>query len=372
MVKKELALLAELVNIDSGTGDREGLQRVAAVLEREVSDLGLSWETLEAGNGSLHYVARRGHGAPLLLIAHLDTVFARGTAAARSFRSAGERALGPGVADCKAGVVTILGALAKLAEVGWPDRELICLFNSDEEIGSPGSREIIERLARGAVAALVVEPADGESLIVARKGIGRFVLRVTGKAAHSGANYSEGCNAVLELAHKIIDIQSLTDLAAGVTLNVGVVQGGQRPNIVPDLAVAEIDLRTVRPGQETRVMAELRRIARECRVPGTRATLSGGITRPPMPASPAGRRLFEEFQKAARGLGFELTACESGGGSDANLVAALGIPVIDGVGPSGGGYHSETEYLEIPSLFRRIDLLAEVLGRPGAFPAAPL
>ncbi len=368
MAEKALALLAELVNIDSGTGDRQGLAQIGGILERETDALGFSWECARAGDGSEHYIARRGGrarvsgvGRPLLLIAHLDTVFAKGTAARRGFTLEGDRAKGPGVADCKSGVAAILGALAQLDRSGWPERELVCLFNTDEEIGSPGSREIITRLAREAAAVLVVEPAEGESLTVSRKGIGRFVLRVTGKAAHSGANYREGSNAILELAHQIIAVQDLTDLAAGITLNVGVVQGGIRPNVVPDFAAAEIDLRTVRPGQETRISAALQRIAAEARVPGTKATLSGGMTRPPWPANPGTMRLFEEFQTLARRLGFELGTTESGGGSDANLVAAAGVPVIDGVGPSGGGCHSEAEYLEVPSLLRRIDLLADFL-----------
>jgi glutamate carboxypeptidase len=356
-----LGRLADLVNVDSGTGDREGLERIAAMLRQWAGELGLDFAALDASDGSRHYLLKRGRGERVLLIAHLDTVFAKGTAGVRPFSIDGDLARGPGVSDCKSGVVTILAALSKLAEARWPDREIVCLFNSDEEISSPGSREIIFKLAKECQEVLVVEPAEGENLTVARKGIGRFELRVAGKAAHSGSNYQDGSNAILEMAHKIIAVQNLTDLEAGVTLNVGVVSGGFRPNIVPDFAAAEIDLRIVRPGQETPVIEAMERIARECRVPGTSGSLGGGITRPPMPATPAGLELLKKFQAAAGRLGFELGGVESGGGSDANLAASVGAAVIDGVGPIGGGHHSEDEYLEIPSLFRRIDLLAEFL-----------
>jgi glutamate carboxypeptidase len=360
-MERSLALLAELVNIDSGTGDAEGLAKVGAVLRRETAALKMNFVKATAKDGSEHFVAQRGSGPRLLLVAHVDTVFAKGTVARWGFSAAGDIARGPGVSDCKSGVVTILGALSQLDAAGWPEREIICFFNSDEEISSPGSREILTRLAQDAAAVIVVEPAEGETLTVARKGIGRFTIKVLGQAAHSGTNYQDGSNAVVELAHKILAVQSLTDLAAGVTLNVGVVAGGNRPNIVPDLATAEIDLRLVRPGQEERVIEGLKRITLECQVPGTKAKLSGGITRPPMPSNPGTLDLYEKFRVVADRLGFELGSEESGGGSDANLVAPLGVPVIDGVGPIGGGHHSDQEYLEIPSLYRRIDLLAEFL-----------
>jgi glutamate carboxypeptidase len=357
-----IELLAEIVNIDSGTGDMEGLQRIAKILQSRLRKLGMNLQPMEAEDGSVHYFANRGHGKCILMVAHLDTVFTKGTAAKRSFRVTDDIAYGPGVSDCKSGVVTIMAALENLNRMNaWTGREIACFFNTDEEIGSPGSRSILEKLAHGAEAVLVVEPSEGENITITRKGIGRFRLQVFGKAAHSGSDYEVGRNAILELAHKIIAIQELTDLTAGITLNVGVVIGGIRPNIVPDYAEAEIDLRIVYAGQETKVQEQLNRITATSRVNGVMAKLSGGITRPPMPLLPQNETLYQDFANVARSLGMTLDTFHSGGGSDANFTSALGIPTIDGVGPQGGGHHSEAEYLELPSFARRIDLLTEFL-----------
>ncbi len=361
MKSKYLELLAKLVNIDSGSGDAEGIAAVSEIIRPRLLQLGFSFEPVVAADGLVHYLARRGAGKKVVLLAHLDTVFPRGTAAGRGFQIEGDLAFGPGVSDCKSGVVTIIGALEEIGREQWPEIEVNCLFNSDEEISSPGSRRIIEDLAKDAAAVLVVEPAEGENLTVARKGIGRFTLRVFGKAAHSGSNYSDGCNAILELAHKIIAIQNLTDLEAGVTLNVGAVSGGIRPNVVPDYAMAEIDLRIVKPDQAEPVLKELERITGTAVVSGTSARLSGGITRPPMPVSEVNLKLYEKLRQIGREIGIELGTFQSGGGSDANFAAALGVPTVDGVGPIGGGHHSEAEFLNIPSLYRRIDLLERFL-----------
>lgn len=357
-----IRLLAELVNIDSGTGDIEGIKQIVKVLQSRLRNLDMDLHPMEAGDGSVHYFASRGQGKRILLVAHLDTVFAKGTASKRSFKIKGDIAYGPGVSDCKSGVVTIVAALDNLHRLGaWPGREIACFFNTDEEIGSPGSRSLLERLAEGAEAVLVVEPAEGDNITITRKGIGRYVLQVFGKAAHSGSDYQVGRNAILELAHKIIAIQELTDLAAGITLNVGVISGGIRPNIVPDYAEAEIDLRIVCAGQETEVQDQLNRITASSRVNGVSAKLNGGITRPPMPLLPQNEKLYHDFANVARGLGLSLGTFHSGGGSDANFTSVLGVPTIDGVGPQGGGHHSEAEYLELPSLEKRIALLAEFL-----------
>lgn len=359
---ENIRLLAELVNIDSGTGDVEGLRRIAAVLQSRLDKLRMELQPIEARDGSVHYFTSRGQGRRILLMAHLDTVFPRGTAVQRNFRINDDIAYGPGVSDCKSGVVTIISALENLDRLdAWPGREIACLFNVDEEIGSPGSRPIIEKLAQGAEAVLVAEPAEGENITITRKGIGRFVLQVFGKAAHSGSDYQVGRSAILELAHKIIAIQELTDLTAGITLNVGVVSGGIRPNVVPDYAEAEIDLRIIYAGQEKEAIDSLNRIVATSQVNDVIAKLKGGITRPPMPLTPRNKKLYDDFATVARSLGVELGTFHSGGGSDANFTSALGIPTIDGVGPKGGGHHSESEYLELPSLKRRISLLTEFL-----------
>jgi glutamate carboxypeptidase len=356
-----LNLLESMVNIDSGTGITKGIIEVSELIRPHLKELGFSYEPIRAEDGSIHFFAQKGTGKKILLLAHLDTVFPSGTATARKFHINGDLAFGPGVSDCKSGVTTIVGALEELGRRGWPDLEINCLFNSDEEISSPGSRKIIENVAKDATAVLVVEPAEMENITVARKGIGRFVLRVFGKAAHSGSNYTDGCNAILELAHQIIKIQGLSRVDQGITLNVGTISGGVRPNIVPDYAIAEVDLRIVRPEQEELILKELKEITSICKTPGTRTRLEGKITRPPMPSNVHSLQLYEIIKAVGSNMGIELGAMESGGGSDANFTAALGIPTVDGLGPIGGGHHSEEEYMNIPSLERRINLLASFL-----------
>lgn len=361
MATKYLELLESMVNIDSGTGDTEGIKRMGQLVQPRLEKLGFSFEPVQAEDGSVHFHARKGSGKKILLLAHLDTVFPKGTAFKRRFQIEGDRAFGPGVSDCKSGVTTIIGALETLNSGQWPNLEINCLFNSDEEISSPGSRKIIENLARDSAAALVIEPAEMENITVARKGIGRFSLRVFGKAAHSGSNYTDGSNAILELAHQVIAIQNLSKIEEGITLNVGTISGGVRPNIVPEYAAAEIDLRIIKPEQEGLILKELEETTAICKVPGTSTRLEGKITRPPMPANESNFQLYESIKAVGHDMGIHLGALESGGGSDANLTAAIGIPTIDGLGPVGGGHHSEAEYMNIPSLEQRINLLAGFL-----------
>lgn len=361
MESDALILLEQLVNIDSGTGDLEGMKKIAGIIEEKTRNMNGIFETLVAGDGSQHYLFRRGQGKKILLIAHLDTVFSKGTVYNRPFSMEGDVARGPGVSDCKSGVVTILEALRNLNLGRWPNYEIYSFFNTDEEISSPGSREFIRKLAQDAEMVLVVEPSEGENLTVARKGIGRFLLQVYGKSAHSGSNYQDGCNAILEIAHQIIAIQNLTDLTEEITLNPGVVSGGTRPNIVPDYAELDIDLRVKSPGQVEKIITALTTIASRNTIPGTYSKIKGEMTRPPLVATPENLKLYEKFKKIGLSLGIDLGLLESGGGSDANLVAELGVPTIDGLGPVGGGHHSEAEYMSVPGLTQRIQLLTHFL-----------
>lgn len=356
-----LELLETLVNIDSPTGDTEGFHRIGEIIAPYFQSLGFEWKVLIGPDGSRHFYTSRGTGTPVLLVAHLDTVFPKGTVAKRKFTLEGEIARGPGVSDCKSGVVTVIGAMERLFAQGDTNKPVACLFNTDEETGSLGSRSFIEDLARDSRAVLVAEPADGEKITLTRKGIGRYFLKIQGRAAHSGANYEAGRNAILEMAHKIIAIQNLTDLQSGMTLNVGLVQGGTRVNVVPEFAEAEIDLRLTAPEQEAKVLADLQRIVDTSTVPDTKAVLSGEVTRPPWPVFPKNQELYERYNQVAKSLGYELGVYHSGGGSDANFTGALGVPTIDGVGPIGSGHHSEAEVMDVHSLERRTILLAEFL-----------
>lgn len=363
MAEEYLGWLETMVNIDSGTGDSEGMEQLAAVIRQIVKQWGGEIQTLPAVDGSQHYYFSRGIGRKILLVAHLDTVFPKGTVARRSFEVRGDRAYGPGVSDCKSGVVTILAALAALAQRGWPELQLGAFFNTDEEMGSPGSGELIRNLARNAEAVLVLEPAEGETLTVARKGIGRFKLRVFGKAAHSGSNFTDGASAVVELSHKILALHQACDPQARITFNAGVISGGSKSNIIPDYAEAQIDLRLKTAAQRETAVRQLETIAARQWVLGTHSQLEGGITRPPLEVTEENMALYQQFKQLGREMGLELEPLESGGGSDANLVATVGVPVLDGLGPIGGGHHTAEEYLELPSLRQRIELLTEFLLR---------
>jgi glutamate carboxypeptidase len=274
------------------------------------------------------------------------------------FRVEDGRAYGPGTYDMKAGLTIFLTLMEY--RLSGPTRPVRALFTSDEEIGSPTSRGLIEDLARQCAYALVLEPplADG-SLKTARKGVGRFRLEVQGRAAHAGVAPQEGRNAIVELAHQILRIQELQDLQAGTTLNVGVIQGGTTSNVVPAAAFADIDVRAAALAEAERVERALRSL--EPVTPGTRMSVSGSFGRPPMERSPAIAALFDQARGIGRALGRELSEGSTGGGSDGNFTAALGVPTLDGLGVRGGGAHADDEHILIDSLTERAALLDALL-----------
>jgi glutamate carboxypeptidase len=299
------------------------------------------------------------------VLGHFDTVWPRGTLERIPFlaerTSAFGRAFGPGIFDMKAGLALLWGALLRLKSSPRPaPRPIWVVFTSDEEIGSPTSRGLIESLARECAYVLVLEPplSDG-SLKTARKGVGRFHLEVEGRAAHAGVAPQDGRSAIVELAHQVLGLQDWQDVAAGTTLNVGVIQGGTTPNVVPARASAEIDVRVASLAEAdriTRALLSLEPVARDVHV-----AVSGGFIRPPMERSPAIAALFEQARRIGRELGLELTEGSTGGGSDGNFTAALGIPTLDGLGACGGGAHADDEHILIDSLPERADLLAALL-----------
>jgi glutamate carboxypeptidase len=296
----------------------------------------------------------------VLFLAHYDTVFPSEEVRRRPFLSDGRRAYGPGVADMKGGIVTLWEALRLLAAGGWSEfASLTVIHNADEEIGSPRSRVMIEEEARRADVCFVLEPGRPDGAVVtARKGVGRYTLTVHGKAAHAGAYPQDGASAVVALAHKIVELHALNDYGRGLTVNAIVTEGGTRSNVVPEVARAEIDVRVPAMAQVAALEARLWEIAATEHLPRTRGVLEGGLNRPPMEPSPRGQALLALAQGLARALGFPLPATGTGGGSDGNFVAALGVPVLDGLGAVGGGFHSAEEYLEIASLPQRAALLA--------------
>ena len=261
----------------------------------------------------------------------------------------------------KAGLVIALHAMKVLTELSHSlKRDIAFIVNTDEETGSHSSRQLIEREARESQCVFVIEPALDEGyLTVARKGVGRFLVQAEGRAAHSGNSHENGVNAIEELAYQVLVLQSLTDYEQGSTVNVGLIEGGIRPNIVPPVAVAHVDLRVTTPAEGRRMVEVIKGIApRDSR---TTLTVEGGLTRPPWELGDAGKFLFRRAQAIGRELGMDLKIAISGGGSDGNFAAALGIPTLDGLGPVGGGAHAIDERVRIDSIAPRATLLAGLI-----------
>ena len=361
---ESIAFLERLVNQDSGTYDRAAVNRVGDMLAEAYADLGFSVKRIPQAEFGDHILASRpgtDAGKSLLCIGHMDTVFPAGTAAARPFRIEAGRATGPGVVDMKGGLSVLVFALRALAATdSRVVRKLGCsiLINSDEEVGSPTSRQAFVDLAMHHQAAIVLEPArpNGEC-VIGRKGVGHFRMEVFGRQAHAGSQPELGVNAIWELASKVCAIQALTDPDRGTTVNVGVVRGGERSNVVPDYACADIDLRVWTPEEADRVTRAFQDIAERSTVPGSTGTLSGEISMPPWPTNGGTRRMLAVLNDAASGLGLTFAGVTTGGGSDGNRTAQM-IPTLDGLGAVGSKMHSPDEYLEVSSLRERAALLA--------------
>ncbi len=296
---------------------------------------------------------------PILLLGHLDTVWPLGTLESMPCRLREGRLWGPGSLDMKGGVAMAATAIELLAEADLLRREIVVMLNGDEEIGSPASRPVIEELARQCAAVYVLEPAQGLAYKTSRKGTGDWQIHVKGVAAHAGVDFDKGANALVELARTIETLSGWTDLKRGLTVSVGVAAGGTKSNVVPAEAWAEIDVRIPR-------LADGPRIARKFSAlrpadPRCTLTVTGGINRPPMERSRGGVRLFREAQALARELGFELREASSGGGSDGNFTAALGVPTLDGMGAVGEGAHARHESVFVEHLAPRAALLAGML-----------
>jgi glutamate carboxypeptidase len=290
----------------------------------------------------------------------MDTVFPLGTLAKMPFYEKDGKIFGPGTSDMKGGIVVALAAIAAACGSGSLPRPITALFTSDEETGSLTSRALIETLAAKSALVLVLEPGlpDG-SVKTWRKGVGDFTVRVRGRAAHAGGDHAKGRNAIEEMARQVLAIQALTDYARGTTLNVGTLHGGTAVNVVPDEAIAEVDLRVMQPGEAERIIAALK--ALQPTLEGTSLEVTGELNRPPMPCDERMQATFEKAKTIAAGAGIELKASGTGGASDANFVAPLGIPVLDGLGPAGDNAHSDREFILRDSLPERARLLAAIL-----------
>jgi glutamate carboxypeptidase len=362
-------LLRDVVNIDSGSYDKAGVDAVGARFERHFAEHGIPFrrESHDSFGDAIHAeVAKPGSNErPVLLMGHRDTVFGKGEAGRRPFTIRDGRAYGPGVADMKAGVVMNMFVATAFHKFGGNPHPIKLLITSDEEIGSPSSRPVIEREGRAARAVFNSEPGRPTGNVVTGRKGGIFMhMAITGKAAHSGANFAAGVSAIGELAHKVVQIHALTNLDKGITLNVGLVAGGQSVNTTAPFAEGQIDFRYVDPADRATVMAAIDKIIATSTVPGTRATLSIKGEFLPVVQNEASRALFETYQASARQAGLTTLQGEfSGGCADSGFTAAVGTPTICGVGPVGGLAHSPEEYLELDSIVPRARALALAIMR---------
>ena len=354
------ALLKRLVETESPSANKAAVDRVGAIVVEEAHRLGAVIETFPIKDSGDHIIARWGGTGGILLMCHMDTVFPLGTLEKMPYYESGGKIFGPGVLDMKAGIVISLAAIEDLQKSGSLKRPVTMLCTSDEEVGSLTSEELIVTLARESELVLVLESAlsDG-SLKTWRKGVGEFWVKVKGRAAHAGGAHKEGRNAIEEMSHQVIAIQQMTDYKKGTTLNVGVIHGGTVSNVVPEEAIAQVDVRVMQPGEWERVEAEMKVLKPVLK--GTSLNITGGLNRPPMPFDERAKTAFEKAKAIAAGIGLELNAGGTGGASDANFVAPLGIPVLDGLGAVGEGYHSEREFIYCKSLQERVKLLAALI-----------
>jgi glutamate carboxypeptidase len=306
----------------------------------------------------LRFGPHRPSRKPLLLLGHLDTVWPVGTLATMPWREEKGRYWGPGVLDMKAGVVMALAAIKALQECNLA-RPVTLLLNSDEEVGSPVSRSITERLALESVAVFVLEPAQGLAYKTSRKGVGFYNVEVTGVGSHSGVDFEKGHSAVLELAKLVQTMSGWTNLERKLTVNCGVIAGGTRSNIVASHAHAEVDVRIAKASDARYVEKMFRSL--KVSDPGCKLTITGGINRPPMERKAGTIALFKKARGLAAELGFELDEAATGGGSDGNFTAALGVPTLDGMGAVGEGAHATHESVVIEHLIPRTALLAAMI-----------
>ena len=296
----------------------------------------------------------------VLLLGHLDTVWPLGTLKSMPCRLTDGRLWGPGTLDMKAGVAMALTALEMLAEAGPPDRnEIVLLLNPDEEVGSKASRPITERLARECEAVFVLEPAQGLACKTARKGTGNWRISIQGVAAHAGVDFEKGASAIRELARAVETLSSWTNLERGLTVSVGIAGGGSKTNVIPAEAWAEVDVRIARKSDGARIerrFAGLKSADKRCTL-----TVTGGINRPPMERNRGTVRLYLRARALAADLGFVLEEAATGGASDGNFAAALGVPTLDGLGAVGQGAHAQHESIIVEHLAPRTALLAALL-----------
>jgi glutamate carboxypeptidase len=357
-----ISLLRSFVEIESPTYEKASVDRLAHQITEKASSLGADIEVCTQALVGDHRIFRWGSvERDILLLTHMDTVFPVGTLKEMPIRMEDGKFFGPGALDMKAGIVIALMALEVMQKEGClPERGITLLCTSDEETGSATSRALIEELAAQHKLVLCLEPAlpDG-SLKTWRKGIGRFTIEAIGRSAHAGSEPEAGINAILEMSHHIQTVSQLADLSKGTTLNVGKIHGGTRTNVVPQRCLSVVDIRVVDQEEQNRVEDALSSLKPQ--LEGAQVLTKGSWTRPPMPRTERMIATYSRAKQIGNRLGLTLTEGGTGGGSDANFVAPLGIPVLDGMGVVGSGAHSPRECLELKSLAEKAALLAALI-----------
>ncbi len=361
-----IKLWERLVNINSGTGDAEGMKAVGAIAIEELKKLGAAVETVSsapaAGDNIVATFNGTGKGK-VLLMAHMDTVFAKGAAAARPFRIERGRAYGPGVSDDKAGIVVAIAVLNILQDMKFKDYARITVFlNTNEETGSRGSRALIEKLAKEHDVTLNLEAGRiGDGITIWRKGSGTIKVEVRGRASHAGASPELGRNAVMELAHQMLQLTKLADARKGTTVNFTVIKGGDRKNIIPDFAEADADVRAVVTDEFDRVERELAAAIRNKLVADTEVKATLIRTFPPMPQNAQIDALAAMAQRIYGEIGRRLNLEGSGGAADSSLAAGVFRPTLDGLSLVGGNAHTDREYAEVDSMVPRFYLFTRMV-----------
>ncbi|MGA7295253.1 MAG: M20 family metallopeptidase [Terriglobales bacterium] len=364
-----VSTIRDLVEIESPSDNKAAVDRVAEAVAEKFAALGGEVRFHRRQECGSHLQVNFGGKAakPVLLLGHYDTVYPLGTLATMPCLVDNNKLTGPGVLDMKSGIAVMIHAIAALQDWQQEDgrgellRPVTVFLVSDEEVGSDSSRAITEALAKRAAAVLVLEPSYGRrgAVKTARKGVGEYQVKVTGKASHAGLDFEKGVNAIRELARQIEKMSEFTDLKKGLTVNVGIVSGGSRTNVVPAEAVAQVDVRIARMKDAAGIdkkMRGLRPFDRRCKV-----EVSGGINRPPMERTAGVEALYKQAKAIARELGWKLDEAAVGGGSDGNFTAGLGIPTLDGLGGVGDGAHAKHEHILISELPRRAALIAGLI-----------
>ena len=353
-----------LVSLESPSDDKAAVDKCGAELTRRLVALGANVTRLPQTSCGDHLRAewRQGHASDsplptILLLGHFDTVWPRGTLERMPLHQRDDRLYGPGIFDMKAGIAASMLAMRALAESPATRPDVVMMWTADEEIGSTTSRVAIEETARSADAVLVLEPSlPGGAAKTSRKGVGEFELVVNGVAAHAGLDPEKGVSAIHELARQVIALESLQDAKRGITINVGVIAGGSRTNVIADRATAHIDVRVQTMDDAARLEKAIRSLGPTR--PSIRLNVEGGIGRPPLERSTAVVRLYERARAVAAALDRDLKEGAAGGGSDGNFTAAIGVPTLDGLGPQGDGAHAVHEHVLVSDLAWRAAFLA--------------